>query len=194
MSVLELRLLYKKIFSPIIASLAILGFYFPPESGEKVTLEITILMALTFYMNMVASMMPQSSQTPLIGIYFSCIMIMVANSVAVSILILSYHHRASEAAGDMPRVIRLLFLQWLPWALRISRPGKKITRNSVRMENMVRDLLFASCCCCKRCCCYYCSCCCCCCCCYNDNDISSLLFLPWSNTKKVYKFFPDARP
>ena len=45
------------------------------------TLEITILMALTFYMNMVANMMPQSSQTPLIGIYFSCIMIMVANSV-----------------------------------------------------------------------------------------------------------------
>lgn len=30
-----------------------LGFYFPPHAGEKVTLEITILMALTFYMNQV---------------------------------------------------------------------------------------------------------------------------------------------
>ncbi len=120
------------------ASLAILGFYFPPESGEKVTLEITILMALTFYMNMVANMMPQSSQTPLIGIYFSCIMIMVANSVAVSILILSYHHRQATSYG-MPHVIRLLFLQWLPWVLRIDRPGKKITRQSIRMENKVSD-------------------------------------------------------
>jgi len=38
-------------------------------------------MALTFYMNMVSGMMPQSSETPLIGIYFSCIMVMVATSV-----------------------------------------------------------------------------------------------------------------
>ena len=63
------------------ASMSVLGFYFPPESGEKVTLEITILMSLTFFMNIVADMQPPSSETPLIGIYFSCIMIMVASSV-----------------------------------------------------------------------------------------------------------------
>ena len=61
--------------------MAVLGFYFPPESGEKVTLEITILMSLTFFMNVVSDMQPPSSETPLIGTYFSCIMIMVASSV-----------------------------------------------------------------------------------------------------------------
>ena len=35
------------------ASLAVFGFCVPPESGEKVTLEITVLMSLTFYMNQV---------------------------------------------------------------------------------------------------------------------------------------------
>ena len=64
-----------------LASMAVLGFYFPPESGEKVTLEITILMSLTFFMNVVSDMQPPSSETPLIGTYFSCIMIMVASSV-----------------------------------------------------------------------------------------------------------------
>ena len=64
-----------------VASMAVLGFYFPPESGEKVTLEITILMSLTFFMNVVSDMQPPSSETPLIGTYFSCIMIMVASSV-----------------------------------------------------------------------------------------------------------------
>ena len=29
----------------LIASMAVLGFYFPPESGEKITLEITILVS-----------------------------------------------------------------------------------------------------------------------------------------------------
>ena len=47
--------------------MAVLGFYFPPESGEKVTLEITILMSLTFFMNVVTEMVPPSSKTPLIG-------------------------------------------------------------------------------------------------------------------------------
>ena len=34
-------------------SMAVLGFNFPPDSGEKVTLEITVLMSLTMFMNMV---------------------------------------------------------------------------------------------------------------------------------------------
>ena len=65
----------------LIASMAVLGFYFPPESGEKVALGITILMSLTFFMSVVSDMQPPSSETPLIGAYFSCIMIMVASSV-----------------------------------------------------------------------------------------------------------------
>ena len=73
--------------------MAVLGFNFPPDSGEKVTLEITVLMSLTMFMNMVSSMQPPSSETPLIGTYFSCIMIMVASSVVCTIMILNYHHR-----------------------------------------------------------------------------------------------------
>ena len=73
--------------------MAVLGFNFPPDSGEKVTLEITVLMSLTMFMNMVSDMQPPSSETPLIGTYFSCIMIMVASSVVCTIMILNYHHR-----------------------------------------------------------------------------------------------------
>ena len=38
----------------LIASMAVLGFNFPPDSGEKVTLEITVLMSLTLFMNQVS--------------------------------------------------------------------------------------------------------------------------------------------
>merc|ERR1719367_1068928 len=37
----------------LIASMVIFGFQTPPDSGEKLTLCITILMSLTFFMNMV---------------------------------------------------------------------------------------------------------------------------------------------
>ena len=82
-------------------SMAVLGFNFPPDSGEKVTLEITVLMSLTMFMNMVSDMQPPSSETPLIGTYFSCIMIMVASSVVCTIMILNYHHRRPDT-HDMP--------------------------------------------------------------------------------------------
>ena len=117
--------------------MAVLGFYFPPESGEKLTLEITILMSLTFFMNAINDITPPSSETPLIGTYFSCIMIMVASSVVCSILILNYHHKLAVDDG-MPPWFRKLFLQWIPWILRMSRPGNKITRQSISLQNKVR--------------------------------------------------------
>ena len=61
--------------------MSVLGFYFPPESGEKVSLEITILMSLTFFMQVVSDMQPPSSDIPLISTYFTFIMVMVASSV-----------------------------------------------------------------------------------------------------------------
>ena len=65
----------------VTASMSVLGFYFPPESGEKVSLEITILMSLTFFMQVVSDMQPPSSVIPLISTYFTSIMVMVASSV-----------------------------------------------------------------------------------------------------------------
>ena len=34
----------------------------------------------------------------------------------------------------------LLFLQWLPWALRMTRPGVKITKKSIMMGRKMREL------------------------------------------------------
>ena len=45
-----------------------LGFYMPADAGEKVTLGITILLALTVFLLLVAETMPpQSEVVPLIG-------------------------------------------------------------------------------------------------------------------------------
>ena len=49
--------------------MAVFGFTTPPPCGEKLTLGITILMSLTFYMNMVSEMQPPSSETPILGMY-----------------------------------------------------------------------------------------------------------------------------
>lgn len=51
----------------LISFLAPLGFYLPADSGEKVSLGVTVLLALTVFQMMVAESMPPSESVPLIG-------------------------------------------------------------------------------------------------------------------------------
>uniref|UniRef100_A0A6P7F121 Acetylcholine receptor subunit beta-like 1 isoform X1 n=1 Tax=Diabrotica virgifera virgifera TaxID=50390 RepID=A0A6P7F121_DIAVI len=109
----------------LIASMAVLGFTLPPDSGEKLSLGVTILLSLTVFLNMVAETMPATSDAvPLLGTYFNCIMFMVASSVVSTILILNYHHRNADT-HEMSQWIRVVFLCWLPWVLRMQRPADK---------------------------------------------------------------------
>ena len=58
----------------LISFLAPLGFYLPADSGEKVSLGVTVLLALTVFQLMVAEIMPPSENVPLIGeLYMLCL-------------------------------------------------------------------------------------------------------------------------
>jgi len=119
----------------LISSMALLGFTLPPDAGEKLTLGVTVMLSMTVFMSMVSELMPITSDAvPLVGTYFNFIMGMVASSVVLTVIVLNYHHRTPET-HDMPTWARRVFLQWLPWLLRYSRPAKKITRKSILMEN-----------------------------------------------------------
>uniref|UniRef100_A0A1I8EU74 Neurotransmitter-gated ion-channel transmembrane domain-containing protein n=1 Tax=Wuchereria bancrofti TaxID=6293 RepID=A0A1I8EU74_WUCBA len=57
---------------------------------------------------MVAEMTPSTSEAmPLIGVFFSCCMLVVSASVVFTV------------------VVRRILLEWLPWLLMMSRPGFK---------------------------------------------------------------------
>ena len=73
------------------------------------------------------------------GTYFNCIMMMVASSVVLTVVVLNYHHRTAET-HVMPMWVRSVFLQWLPWILRMDRPREKITRKTIMMSNRLKEL------------------------------------------------------
>merc|ERR1719460_2741779 len=124
----------------LIASMAVLGFTLPPDSGEKLSLGVTVLLALVVFNEMVNEILPRvSTAVPIIGTYFNCIMFMVASSVVTTIMILNYHHRLADT-HEMPNWVRFIFLQWIPWILRMSRPGEKITRKTIMMQNKMKEL------------------------------------------------------
>jgi len=55
-------------------AIGILVFFLPPESGEKVSLSVTVLLAMTVYQLLIAETIPATSEViPLIGQVFMCV-------------------------------------------------------------------------------------------------------------------------
>ena len=96
------------------AILTILVFYLPPDSGEKISLSISLLIALSVFSLLVADIMPPTSESlPLIGQYFLFNMTMVTLSLVMSVLVLNIHHRAGKTHRLRPWM-RCVFFTFLP--------------------------------------------------------------------------------
>ncbi|KAJ7320261.1 hypothetical protein JRQ81_019772 [Phrynocephalus forsythii] len=93
----------------MISFLAPLGFYLPADSGEKVSLGVTVLLALTVFQLMVAESMPPSENVPLIGKYYIATMTMITASTALTIFIMNIHH-CGPAAKPVPRWAKKVIL------------------------------------------------------------------------------------
>uniref|UniRef100_A0A672YTE8 Uncharacterized protein n=1 Tax=Sphaeramia orbicularis TaxID=375764 RepID=A0A672YTE8_9TELE len=108
----------------LLSSMTLLVFLLPANSGEKISLGITVLLSLTVFMLMVAEIMPATSDSvPLIGQYFASTMVIVGMSVVATVIVLQFHHHNPDS-GHMPRWMHLVLLQWVPWFLRMKRPGE----------------------------------------------------------------------
>lgn len=105
-----------------ISFLTILVFYLPSDSGEKVTLCISILVALTVFFLLLTEIIPATSESlPLIGKYLLFTMIMVTLSVFVTVISLNLHFR-TPTTHRMPEWVKWLFLKVLPKLLFMRRP------------------------------------------------------------------------
>ncbi|KYQ53406.1 Acetylcholine receptor subunit alpha-like 1 [Trachymyrmex zeteki] len=107
-----------------ISFLSVLVFYLPSDSGEKVSLSISILLSLTVFFLLLAEIIPPTSLTvPLLGKYLLFTMVMVTASVVVTIAILNVNFR-SPVTHRMAKWVRVVFIQVLPRFLLIKRPKK----------------------------------------------------------------------
>ena len=79
----------------LISCLSILVFYMPSDSGEKVTLSVSILLSLSFFLLVLIEIIPSTSLViPLIGKYLIFTMVLVTLSVIVTILVMNIHFRS----------------------------------------------------------------------------------------------------
>ncbi|XP_031631661.1 acetylcholine receptor subunit alpha-like isoform X1 [Contarinia nasturtii] len=105
-----------------ISFLTVLTFYLPSDSGEKVTLSISILISLhVFFLLVVEIIPPTSLVVPLLGKYLIFAMILVSISICVTVVVLNVHFRSPQTHRMAPWV-KKVFINFLPKLLFIKRP------------------------------------------------------------------------
>uniref|UniRef100_A0A915Q3K1 Neurotransmitter-gated ion-channel transmembrane domain-containing protein n=1 Tax=Setaria digitata TaxID=48799 RepID=A0A915Q3K1_9BILA len=93
---------------------------------------------------------PTSEAVPLLGIFFSCCMIVVTASTVFTVYVLNLHYRTSET-HEMGTLTKTLLLYWLPYLLRINRPGVNLswkalpplfpcTKPTTHSESLIRNI------------------------------------------------------
>ncbi|XP_071041885.1 acetylcholine receptor subunit alpha-like 1 [Parasteatoda tepidariorum] len=105
-----------------ISFLSILVFYLPSDSGEKVSLSISIVLSLGVFFLLLSEIIPPTSLTvPLLGKYLLFTMILVSFSVFVTIAVLNVNFR-SPSTHKMAPWVRRVFIEMLPKLLCMQRP------------------------------------------------------------------------
>ncbi|XP_041444329.1 neuronal acetylcholine receptor subunit beta-4 [Xenopus laevis] len=116
----------------LITSLAILVFYLPSDCGQKMTLCISVLLALTVFLLLISKIVPPTSlDVPLIGKYLMFTMVLVTFSIVTSVCVLNVHHR-SPSTHTMPPWVKNCFLERLPVFLFMKRPENSSATQKLR--------------------------------------------------------------
>jgi hypothetical protein len=94
----------------VLSMLSILLFWLPPESNEKITLGVTILLAFFVNSLVVSNYTPEAaSELPVIGVYYTFNIFMVAIALTGAVLILKLHFRGQKL-NKVPNLIKRIFL------------------------------------------------------------------------------------
>ncbi|XP_051722727.1 neuronal acetylcholine receptor subunit beta-2 [Ctenopharyngodon idella] len=123
----------------LITSLAILVFYLPSDCGEKMTLCISVLLALTVFLLLISKIVPPTSlDVPLVGKYLMFTMVLVTFSIVTSVCVLNVHHR-SPTTHTMPPWVKLVFLNKLPTLLFMQQPRNSSERQRLRQRRRANE-------------------------------------------------------
>ncbi|XP_019868289.1 acetylcholine receptor subunit alpha-like 1 [Aethina tumida] len=123
-----------------ISFLSILVFYLPSDSGEKVSLSISILLSLTVFFLLLVEIIPPTSLTvPLLGKYLLFTMLLCTLSVVITIIVLNVNFR-SPVTHKLAPWVRGVFIDFLPKFLFIDRP-KKDDDDNKGQDSMLTDVI-----------------------------------------------------
>ncbi|XP_055893279.1 neuronal acetylcholine receptor subunit alpha-10-like isoform X2 [Biomphalaria glabrata] len=90
----------------LITMVALLGFYMPADSGEKIAMGITTLLSMTVFLMIVADKMPPTSEDlPLVGLYYGITIAIVSFATVMTVFVLNIHYKGSRGR-QVPKLLK----------------------------------------------------------------------------------------
>ncbi|XP_031603488.1 5-hydroxytryptamine receptor 3A [Oreochromis aureus] len=116
----------------------IVGFYLPPDSGERVSFKITLLLGYSVFLIIVSDTLPATAiGTPLIGVYFVVCMALLVISLTETVLIVRLVHK-QDLQPPVPQWLKYLVLERAPVLFCIHKKHRlcsRLSSQSTDMEN-----------------------------------------------------------
>eukprot|EP00795_Rhopilema_esculentum_P010746 gene10746-19533_t len=119
----------------LLSSLIVLGFILPPESGERIGLSITVLLAVTVFQQLTSQIMPPYD-FPYLAQYYLATILQTAISLVVTTLILNFYHRSNRR---MPKWVKKVLLVGLAPILFCQRSKSKTYTDNESVDFVVND-------------------------------------------------------
>ncbi|GAB1606031.1 hypothetical protein Ahia01_000885500, partial [Argonauta hians] len=95
----------------IISAITLIGFFLPPESGEKVSVSVTVLLSLAvFQLVITETLPPNSDRLPYLGFFFLANMIFVGLCCSMSVIVMNVFY-IGENNNPLPQWMRFVFLE-----------------------------------------------------------------------------------
>ena len=95
----------------IIVTFILVGFCLPPITGERVTLNITVLLTMTVFLNIASNTLPSTSDSiPLLGDYYLILMIQNCFAILATVIVLRYYYAGPTR---MPERWRVIINEWI---------------------------------------------------------------------------------
>jgi hypothetical protein len=99
----------------LVSFVTLFTFLLPPQSGEKLTLSVTILLSLVIYLQLFSEYIPKSDEdTPILTLFCNANFFLVFLSCIMTVYVLYLYHRPSTSRiAHVPSYMKTIFLDYL---------------------------------------------------------------------------------
>jgi hypothetical protein len=99
----------------LVSFVTLFTFLLPPQTGEKLTLNVTILLSLVIYLQLLSEYIPKSDdETPILTLFCNANFFLVFLSCIMTVFVLYLYHRPSTSnIACVPTHMKIILLDYL---------------------------------------------------------------------------------
>jgi hypothetical protein len=119
----------------LVSCVTLFTFLLPPQTGEKLTLNVTILLSLVIYLQSISEYIPKSDdETPILTLFCNANFFLVFLSCIMTVFVLYLYHRPSTShIACVPPYMKLILLDYLSPFVHCSRNKRRKTQKLTKI-------------------------------------------------------------